>query len=219
MGTIAQKLQNVADSKADIAAAITAKGGTVPATLADYGDAIRALPDRSALLKAIVARQSSPTLSITADDLAGVTSIGNYAFHSCDGLTSLTLPNSLTHIGNHAVRACTGLTSVTIPDGVGIIETYAFYGCSGLTSLVFGSGLTAIGNGAFGTCSSCLLFDFRRAAQIPTLNNVAAFVDTNANKKIVVPDSLYSSWIAAANWNSTTNGIRTAITRASDYTE
>lgn len=44
MGTTAQKLQAIVDSKADIADAIEEKGGTVPATLAEYGDAIRALP-------------------------------------------------------------------------------------------------------------------------------------------------------------------------------
>lgn len=44
MGTTAQKLQNIINSKADIGAAITEKGGTVPAKLIDYGKAIRALP-------------------------------------------------------------------------------------------------------------------------------------------------------------------------------
>jgi len=43
-GTIADKLQGILDSKADIALAIEEKGGTVPEKLADYGDAIRALP-------------------------------------------------------------------------------------------------------------------------------------------------------------------------------
>lgn len=44
MGTTAQKLQAIVDSKADIADAIEEKGGAVPDTLAEYGDAIRALP-------------------------------------------------------------------------------------------------------------------------------------------------------------------------------
>lgn len=44
MGTTAQKLQAIVDSKADIADAIEEKGGTVPTKLADYGDAIRDLP-------------------------------------------------------------------------------------------------------------------------------------------------------------------------------
>ena len=44
MGTTAQKLQAIVDSKADIADAIEEKGGTVPAKLSEYGDAIRDLP-------------------------------------------------------------------------------------------------------------------------------------------------------------------------------
>ena len=44
MGTTAQKLQAILDSKADIASAIEEKGGTVPTKLSDYGDAIRNLP-------------------------------------------------------------------------------------------------------------------------------------------------------------------------------
>ena len=44
MGTTAQKLQAILDSKADIASAIEEKGGVVPDKLSDYGDAIRNLP-------------------------------------------------------------------------------------------------------------------------------------------------------------------------------
>ena len=84
---------------------------------------------------------------------SSVTSIGNYAFTGCSGLTSLTLPSSVTSIGDYAFQDCSGLTSLTIPSGVTSIGNQAFYDCSGLTSLTIPSGVTSIGNYAFYGCS------------------------------------------------------------------
>ncbi len=64
-----------------------------------------------------------------------VTSIGEYAFCGCTGLTSMTIPNSVTSIGDYAFSGCTSLTSVTIPNSVASIGWCAFSGCSGLTSI------------------------------------------------------------------------------------
>jgi hypothetical protein len=47
-----------------------------------------------------------------------VISIGNYAFSATPGLTSVTIPNSVTTIGNFAFEGCSGLISVTIPNSV-----------------------------------------------------------------------------------------------------
>ncbi len=58
-----------------------------------------------------------------------MTSIGNYAFRDCSGLTSVTIPNSVTSIGRSAFYNCNGLTSVTIPNSVTSIGKEAFYGC------------------------------------------------------------------------------------------
>ena len=82
-----------------------------------------------------------------------VTSIGNYAFSGCSGLTSVTIGNSVTSIGGRAFEGCSGLTSVTIPNSVTSIGNYAFSGCSGLTSVTIGNGVTSIGGNAFYRCS------------------------------------------------------------------
>ena len=57
----------------------------------------------------------------------GTKTIAVNAFSNCDGLTSVTIPDSVTIIGHSAFYNCTGLTSVTIPDSVTSIDGYAFY--------------------------------------------------------------------------------------------
>ena len=59
-------------------------------------------------------------------------------------------------------------------------------------------------------------FDFRDYTSVPAL---AAYTDINAGKntkmKIIVPDDLYDTWIAATNWSNT--NIKQHIISASDY--
>ena len=43
-----------------------------------------------------------------------VKEISSYTFRYCTGLTSITLPNSLTYIGSDAFSGCTGLTSINV---------------------------------------------------------------------------------------------------------
>ena len=84
---------------------------------------------------------------------SSVTSIGWGVFEGCSGLTSLTIPSGVTSIGDWAFKGCSGLTSMTIPSGVTSIGYQTFYGCSGLTSLTIPSGVTSIGDYVFYGCS------------------------------------------------------------------
>ena len=76
------------------------------------------------------------------------------AFYSCTGLTSITIPNSVTDIGEWAFQGCTNLTSATIGDSVTSIGEWAFQGCTSLTSVTFGNSITSIGDWAFQGCTS-----------------------------------------------------------------
>ena len=49
---------------------------------------------------------------ITAEDLAGITKIGEYVFNNCDSLMSVTIPDSVAYIGNEAFRNCNRLVEV-----------------------------------------------------------------------------------------------------------
>ncbi|MBO4719830.1 MAG: leucine-rich repeat domain-containing protein [Prevotella sp.] len=81
-----------------------------------------------------------------------VTSISNWAFYECSGLTSVTIPNSVTSIGDAAFCDCIGLTSITIPNSVISIGVNSFSYCSGLTSVTIPNSVTSIGNAAFQVC-------------------------------------------------------------------
>ena len=83
-----------------------------------------------------------------------VSSIGDYAFEYCSGLTSIVIPNSVTSIGEGAFAYCSGLTTVTIGNSVARIGAGAFYKCSSLMSVVIPDSVTSIEYSAFDGCSS-----------------------------------------------------------------
>ncbi len=69
-----------------------------------------------------------PETIVYNDVTYSVTTIGESTFAYCDGLTSVTIPNSVTSIGKEAFSNC-GLTSITIPNSVTTIGNRAFYDC------------------------------------------------------------------------------------------
>ena len=81
-----------------------------------------------------------------------VTSIGDYAFTSCENLTSITIPESVTSLGLGAFYGCSSLTNITIPGSVTSLSNSVFNGCTKLSNITIPSSVTHIGSSAFQAC-------------------------------------------------------------------
>ena len=118
-----------------------------------------------------------------------VTSIGEDAFYNCTGLTSIVIPNSVTSIGEDAFCLCTGLTTITIPNSVTSISASAFYSCKGLTSIEIPNSVTSIGSSAFKNCTG--LTSITIPNSVTSIGNSAFSLCTGLTS-ITIPNSVTS---------------------------
>ena len=140
--------------------------------------------------------QSRGNITIPATITGGentytVTSIGNYAFSWCSGLTSVDIPDGVTSIGNSAFYYCKGLTSVDIPDGVTSIGNSAFSDCISLTSVTIPGSVTSIGNSAFSDCIS--LTSVTIPGSVTSIGN-SAFRYCDSLKSITFEGTVPENW-------------------------
>lgn len=124
---------------------------------------------------------------ITCD--GDITTIGDYAFHECKSLTSITIPNSVTTIGEGAFDRCYNLKSITIPDSVITIGDMAFGGCWSLTSITIPGSVTTIGDRTFQSCKG--LTNITIPDSVTTIEG-GAFSNCYSLTSITIPDSVTS---------------------------
>ena len=82
-----------------------------------------------------------------------MTTIGNYAFKNT-GLTSVSVPVSVTSLGTYVFQDCAALTSAAFGEGINAIPNYTFDGCTALAKVTLPATLTEIGNYAFQNCTA-----------------------------------------------------------------
>lgn len=162
----------------------------------------------------------------------GTRLIGSYAFYNCSGLTSVTIPNSVTSIGGSAFYGCTGLTEVyfnaenctsmgsydypvfkgctklktlNIGNSVKTIPANAFSGCTGLTSITIPNSVTSIGSYAFEDCD-----DLETIVSLnptpPTCASSSSFdTDNYSWATLYVPKDSYAKYFIDEVWGMFSN--------------
>lgn len=113
-----------------------------------------------------------------------VTSIGDEAFHDCDSLTSITIPDSVTSIGESAFSDCSSLIHLNIPDSVTSIGDFAFDNCSSLTGVTLPDSVTSIGDWMFSGC--CSLIDINIPDSVTGIG-WSAFYGCSSLTNITIP--------------------------------
>ena len=115
-------------------------------------------------------------------------------------LTAIVAPNTVTNIGVYAFYGSDYLTSASFP-AVTHIGLGAFFHSDGLASISLPA-IEEIKDAAFGTCYSLALIDFGATiSSVPTFGS-NAFSGVPTSCKIIVPDSLYDTWIASSGWST-----------------
>ena len=129
----------------------------------------------------------------------GATNPGLKQSFYAKGITSVTIPDSVTSIGDYAFMENNQLASVTIGNGVTSIGQSAFYG-NQLTSVVIPNSVTSIGNQSFGS---------NQLTSVVIPNSVTSIGDlafaSNQLKNITIPDSVTSIGVSAFASNQLTS--------------
>ena len=141
-------------------------------------------------------------------------------FNGCTSLTTAPELPATTLASNCYQRMfmnCTSLTSAPELPATTLADycyQFMFYNCTSLNRIKINASSSGNwGTNMFNGCTSLELVDMTGSTGVPTLSNVNNFGNTNDTYKIVVPDSLYNTWIAATNWAS----IATHIMKQSDW--
>ena len=159
----------------------------------------------------------------TAPEIQATTVYNSCCRYMFDGCTSLTKAPSVLlatkmeqNCYSYMFRNCTSLEigpelrGTTMSD-----QCYSnmFYGCTSLKRIKMNASSGQWGNYMFNGCTSLELVDMTGSTGVPHLAYNANFSNTNSTYKVVVPDSLYDTWINATNWVS----IASHIMKKSDW--
>lgn len=129
---------------------------------------------------------ASGDLSLPSD----ITEIAPFAFQNCGSLQSVSWTSAPANaiVGSYAFDGCSGLSSVSLPDTLTGIGSYAFRN-TGVVTLILPAALQSIGDYAFQNCASLQSVTWAEAPSVPTLGTYA-FDGCSVLSSVRLPDNL-----------------------------
>lgn len=119
----------------------------------------------------------------------------------CYSMKAVILPNSITSLDGQALRDMKFKT-IVLPTKIQTLPVYFLESTNTLANIIIPKNITNIGVEAFSYCTGMAFYDFSHHTAVPTLANTNAFTGIPTDCKIIVPDNLYDTWIAATNWST-----------------
>ena len=132
-----------------------------------------------------------------------LTAIDYDAFGYSKQLKEIDLPASVSTLGEYVFDHCTGLTTVNLP-AIKRLPKYAFNACTALQAIVLPKSLQEIGDNAFKGCKKITEVKCLMASPIPMPDN-AFTAEVYNNATLQVPRSAKNSYEAADGWKNFKN--------------
>ena len=117
----------------------------------------------------------------------GVTSIGGYAFYSCEELAAITIPDSVRYIGEYAFLNCESLKEIELPEQLVRIGAGAFRECRELEHIEIPEFVDEIESDTFRRCES--LTEIKIPWGVSFIDRYA-FAECRNLSKIVLPETI-----------------------------
>jgi hypothetical protein len=140
---------------------------------------------------------------ITAEDLQGITKIGDYAFQGKDTLLSIVIPKTVDTVGTFAFAQARNLSSVVFEEGSQlktIGDNGFYYITAGIKNIILPQTLESIGSNAFTYCMK-LKSVVLKSTTPPTIQS-NTFNSVPSDCVFTVPYGSGNAYRTATNWSA-----------------
>ena len=122
-----------------------------------------------------------------------ISSIGDSAFKSCNVLTGISIPNTVSSIGSNAFDSCIGILSVVFASDstISSIGDSIFKNCVVLRGIIIPNTVTSIGVSAFEECVLMNSLTFQATSILVSINDTS-FYNCSSLSSIIIPNSVTS---------------------------